>query len=153
MSNNPIVEALKKVLADSYALYLKTQNYHWNVEGPYFKELHELFEEQYKELAEAIDFIAELIRGLDERTPASFSFYNKLKTIKDGNENSSAAEMVSDLAQAQDTIIVTLQNCLEIAQKANDEVVMDTMVNRMIIHRKNKWMLKSTSKGMYTNRA
>ena len=147
-NNHYVAEALKTLLADSYALYLKTQNYHWNVEGPYFTELHKLFEEQYLELADAVDIIAELIRGLTEKAPASFTIYNKMKTVEDGNENASAAEMVADLAQEQDTLMETLQHCFQVAQKANDEVVMDAVVNRMTAHKKNKWMLTSSHKGM-----
>ncbi len=144
MSNQPVVEALTKVLADSQALYLKTQNYHWNVEGPYFKSLHELFEEQYTDLAAAIDEIAELIRGLGEKTPGTWGAYDALRTIKDGDENADAVAMVRDLAEDQGAIGQTLQTALEAAQTAGDEVVIGALVDRMSVHSKNKWMLQSS---------
>tara|TARA_R110000868_G_scaffold218576_2_gene469221 strand:- start:145988 stop:146428 length:441 start_codon:yes stop_codon:yes gene_type:complete len=145
MSNHTVTESLKKVLADSYALYLKTQNYHWNVEGPYFKTLHILFEEQYTDLALAIDEVAELIRGLGDKAPGTWSAYEKLTTIKDGNENASADEMVKSLANDQEEIMKnSLEPALKIAQDAGDEVVAGVLIERLTIHRKNKWMLKSS---------
>ncbi len=144
MSNKPVVETLKKVLADSYALYLKTQNYHWNVEGPHFKSLHELFEEQYTDLATAIDEIAELIRTLGEKAPGTWRAYDGVRTVKDGDENADAATMVQDLADDQDVIRKTLQQALEAAQNAEDEVVIGALVDRMSVHSKNRWMLQSS---------
>jgi starvation-inducible DNA-binding protein len=145
MTNKPVVDALKNVLADNYALYVKTQNYHWNVEGPHFKSLHLLFEEQYTDLATAIDTVAELIRGLGEKAPGSFDAYTKNTAIKAGNENASAEEMVKELASDQITIQKTLQQALEAAQKAGDEVVSGFMIERMTVHRKAAWMLKSSA--------
>ncbi len=144
MTNKPVVEGLKKVLADSYALYVKTQNYHWNVEGPNFKALHLLFEEQYTELATAIDTTAELIRGLGEKAPGTFDSYTKNTTIKPGNENADAGQMVEELGEDQSKISKTLQTTLEVAQKAGDEVVAGFMIERLTIHRKAAWMLKSS---------
>jgi len=144
MSNTLVVETLKKVLADSYALYLKTQNYHWNVEGPNFKTLHLLFEEQYSELALAIDSVAELIRALGEKTPGTWKAYEAITDIKDGDENASAETMVADLAADQDRMQKTLQAALKAAQDNDDEVVIGALVDRMTIHRKNKWMLNSS---------
>ena len=146
MTNKPVVEALKKVLADSYALYLKTQNYHWNVEGPRFRSLHLLFEEQYNDLAGAVDSIAELIRSAGEKAPGTWKAYAELTTIKDGNENASAEQMVKDLAADQAAIQSTLQHALDAAQNAGDEVAADTIIGRMSVHRKNKWMLDSLTK-------
>ena len=144
MANKPVIEGLKNVLADNYALYLKTQNYHWNVEGPNFKGLHSLFEEQYTDLAEAIDTVAELIRGLGEKAPGTFDTYIKRTSIKSGNEDASAQQMIKDLLESQTLIQKTLQQCLEIAQKAGDEVVAGFMIERLTFHRKASWILKSS---------
>ena len=144
MSDKLVVETLKKVLADSYALYLKTQNYHWNVEGPYFKSLHELFELQYTDLAMAIDEIAELIRGLGSKAPGNWNAYDTVRTIKDGDENADASTMVKDLKNDQDVIVKTIQQALEAAQNAGDEVIIGALVERMTVHRKNGWMLQSS---------
>lgn len=145
MSNKPVVEALKHVLADSYVLYLKTQNYHWNVTGPQFRSLHLMFEEQYTDLASAIDEIAETIRALGEKAPGTFDAYSKLSHIKAGNENADAATMVKELAQDQAAISKSLQTMLEAAEKAEDEATVDLAVQRLAVHRKNKWMLESTA--------
>ena len=144
MANKPLIEALKNILADNYALYLKTQNYHWNVEGPNFNVLHLLFEEQYRALAEAIDTAAELIRGLGEKAPGTFDSYVKRTCIKSGNENASAEEMVKELAEDQVLIQKTLQHCLELAQKVGDEVVGGFTIERLTFHRKASWKLKSS---------
>ncbi len=143
MSNKPVVEALKCVLADNYSLYLKTQNYHWNVEGPQFPSLHALFMAQYTDLAIAIDDAAELIRGHGEKAPGTFAAFSK-SNIKPGNENATATQMVKDLAKDQEIISKTLEKALAIAQKANDEVVADYMIQRLTVHRKAAWMLKSS---------
>lgn len=144
MSNKPVVEALKTVLADNYALYLKTQNYHWNVEGPQFSSLHTMFEAQYTDLATAIDTVAELIRALGEKAPGTFDAYAKVTSIEPGNENASATEMVKELANDNATIQKTLQSALEVAQKAGDEVAADYTIERLTVHRKAHWMLKSS---------
>ncbi len=136
--------ALKTVLANSYALYLKTQNYHWNVTGPNFKALHSLFEDQYNDLATAIDEIAELIRGLGEKAPGTWKAYEAITHIKDGDENLSANDMVNDLMNDQDIIQKSLEEAIKEAEKNNDEVVIGALVERMTVHRKNKWMLKSS---------
>tara|TARA_R110001592_G_scaffold29350_5_gene106527 strand:- start:480 stop:920 length:441 start_codon:yes stop_codon:yes gene_type:complete len=144
MSNKPTAHALKIVLADSYALYLKTHNYHWNVEGANFRALHLMFEGQYTDLAIAVDDIAERIRALGEKAPGTFSAFSKLSSIKEGDENASAASMIKELANSQDTIIGSLKNALDVAQKANDEVTAGLLIDRMGVHEKAAWMLKST---------
>ena len=144
MSNKPTAHALKIVLADSYALYLKTHNYHWNVEGANFRALHLMFEEQYTDLAIAVDDIAERIRALGEKAPGTFSAFSKLSSIKEGDENASAASMIKELANSQDTIIGSLKNALDVAQKVNDEVTAGLLIDRMGVHEKAAWMLKST---------
>lgn len=145
MSDKLVVDSLKKVLADSYALYLKTQNYHWNVKGPHFNSLHTLFEGQYQDLAVAIDEIAELIRALGEKAPGTWKEYEALTVIKDGNSALDANEMVLDLAKGQDEIVKSsIQKAFDAATEKGDDVVVDAMVGRMTVHRKNKWMLNSS---------
>ncbi len=141
---NTLVTKLKTLLADNYALYLKTQNYHWNVEGTNFKELHSMFEEQYTDLAKAIDTIAELIRGLGEKAPGTFNFYIEMTSIKPGNENASSQQMIKELLEDQILIQKTLQQCLEVSEKARDEVVIGFIIERLTFHRKTSWMLKSS---------
>lgn len=139
-----LANALELVLADTYALFLKTQNYHWNVEGCCFKENHELFEKHYDDLFEAIDVCAELIRGLGVKVDGTFSNFSKICTIKDGNMHLSSNEMLEDLANDQHVIEKTLKKALEAAKKADDEVVAGFIADRMTVHRKNAWFLKSS---------
>ncbi len=141
MSNTPVVEALKHVLAESYALYLKTQNYHWNVTGPQFKSLHELFEEQYTDLAAAIDEIAERIRALGQKAPGGFAAYQSLASIKDGDENAAAEQMVAELKADNQAIVAVLKTALEKADQQGDEATVDAMVQRIATHEKAAWML------------
>ena len=135
---------MKHVLADSYALYLKTQNYHWNVEGPRFNTLHALFETQYTDLAMAIDEIAEHIRGLGAKAPGTWKKYEDLSSITEGDETLSADAMLQDLANDQDKIATTLNKALKVAQNEDDEVISDALIGRLTVHRKNKWMLESS---------
>ena len=146
MSNQPVIEVLKDTLADSYALYLKTQNYHWNVEGAQFKEIHELLEEHYTELATAIDEIAELIRTLGAKAPGTWKAYEKLTKIEDGDESADSKAMLTHLANDQQLIIETLLKGIQIAQKAGDEIVAGALTDRAAVHRKNFWMLSSMLK-------
>jgi len=146
MSNQPVIDGMKKVLADNFALYLKTQNYHWNVEGPMFRALHEMFEEQYTDLAEANDDIAEIIRALGEKAPGTFEYYAKATSIKPGNENASAKDMAKELADDQVLIAESLTEALKAAQDAEDEVVAGYIADRLTAHRKTKWMLDSMAK-------
>jgi starvation-inducible DNA-binding protein len=144
MSNKPVTEALKTVLADSYTLYLKTQFFHWNVTGPHFRSLHLLFEEQYTDLQTAVDDIAERIRTLGEVAPGSFKAYGKLSGITEAESVPAAADMVKALAGDQDVILASLQKALEAAQKAGDEATIGMVTDRITIHEKNRWMLKSS---------
>lgn len=139
-----VAEALKSVLADSYALYLKTQNYHWNVTGPNFQSLHLLFEGQYTDLAAAIDAIAERIRALGQKAPGSMKAYDNSRTIADGDENAPAGQMVKELAEDQGIITKTLTTALKAAQEAGDEVTIGLLVERLTVHEKNGWMLRSS---------
>lgn len=138
------VEKLEKALADSYTLYLKTQNYHWNIEGPQFGVLHAMFQEQYEDLAEAIDDIAENIRMLGEKSIGSMASFSKIASMPEAKEGANATEMLEDLSQSQVVMIETLQEAFDAAEEAGDEVVMDFLIQRMTTHRKNKWMLKSS---------
>ncbi len=144
MSNKPVAEKLRYVLADTYSLYLKTQSYHWNVEGGNFSQLHAMFQDQYTDLATAIDDTAEHIRALGEKVSAGFERFKKITIIKDGDETLCSAAMVEDLASDQEKITETLQATFDIAEKSKDQVVMDFMIQRMAVHRKNKWMLESS---------
>ncbi len=144
MSNNLLIDSLKRLLADSYVLYLKTQNYHWNVTGSNFKSLHDLFQIQYEDLAIAIDDIAERIRSLGEYAPGSFSEYNDLASIKEVVENKSSGDMLRDLSSDQTKIIDSLKSVLKAAQNVDDEVTIGLVTDRMSVHEKNKWMLESS---------
>lgn len=136
-----VVQALSVLLADSYGLYLKTQNYHWNVTGPMFQSLHTLFQTQYEELTLIIDEIAERIRALGAKAPGSYSAFAKLGSIKEENGNPSAAEMIENLAADQNLLIATSQALLEAAQAAGDEATADLAIGRITLHEKNRWML------------
>jgi len=143
--SNSLVSKLKVVLADSYTLYLKTQNFHWNVTGPSFQSLHNLFEEQYNDLFEANDEIAERIRTLGEAAPGSFEQFLGLKTIDEAPATPPAANaMVQELAQDQDRIVATLTAALKEAQANDDEATIGLLVDRITTHEKNGWMLKSS---------
>lgn len=142
---NNVAKELGILLADSYVLYLKTQNFHWNVTGPHFASLHALFEEQYTDLATAVDDIAERIRSLGFAAPASFKAYEKLATIADAPEAVlTADEMVEALAQDQTLIGKTLNAVLKLAQEAEDEVTIGLVIDRLTVHEKNAWMLNSS---------
>ena len=143
MSQSSLVEVLKTILADQYALYLMTQNYHWNVVGSQFAMLHGLFEGQYRDLAEAIDTTAELIRGLGSKTPATLEGYAKATRIKPGNEEASAEQMLKDLLSDQDLMQKNLKAVIEVAAAVSDDVVVDFMIQRLTVHRKTAWMLQS----------
>lgn len=138
-----VITALERILADSYALYFKTQNYHWNVVGPEFKSLHLLFEEQYQDLAAAIDEIAERIRMLGAKVPSIIDIV-KLSSVKGANINFNFTEMVKDLAHDQQIIKDTLYEGLKVSQNAGDESTSDVIIDRIKIHEKNKWMLDSS---------
>lgn len=136
--------ALKHVLADSYSLYLKTQNYHWHVKGPQFASLHGLFEEHYTELATAIDEIAERIITLGEQAPATFSELAKLSTIKEGDSNLSANDMLKDLIDSHTILLTHLTKALDTASKNNDAGSEGLLGDRIASHQKASWMLKAS---------
>jgi len=138
-----IATGLSRLLADSYTLYLKTHNYHWNVTGPQFNTLHQMFEGQYTELATAVDEIAERIRALGVRAPGSYSEFASLTSISEGTGDESAEEMIRQLAVGQETIVRTARESFPAADEANDEPTADLLTQRMQIHEKNAWMLRS----------
>lgn len=136
-----IASTLSVLLADTYALYLKTQNYHWHVKGPQFKSLHELFEMQYLELADAVDEVAERLLILGYHAPATFKDYERLKTIKDGNSHLNANQMVSELANDHGTLVRDLNQTMSLAQKMKDEGTVNLLASRLSAHEKARWML------------
>lgn len=138
-----IAEGLSRLLADTYTLYLKTHNFHWNVEGPMFNTLHLMFEQQYTELALAVDQIAERIRALGVPAPGSYSAYAKLATVKEANDVPSAEEMIRELARDQETVVRTARAVFPLAEKANDEPTADLLTQRMQVHEKTAWMLRA----------
>lgn len=138
-----IAKGLSKVLADSYMVYLKTHNYHWNVTGEHFNSLHVQFEVQYTELATAIDEIAERIRSLGYRAPGSFREYAELTAIKEDTDQPKAMEMVRRLAVDNETILRTAREALPACQQADDEATIDLLTQRLHVHSKTAWMLRS----------
>ncbi len=135
--------SLNKLLADSYLLYLKTQNYHWNVTGKMFQSLHLLFEEQYTEQAKAIDMIAERIRALGEFAPGSFAAFSKVSSIKEESAIPSAEEMIHNLVHGNEAVVTTAREIVSLADGCEDDVTSDLMIERMQVHEKNAWMLRS----------
>ena len=138
-----IAAGLSNLLADSYTLYLKTHNYHWNVTGPQFNTLHQMFEQQYTELAAAVDEIAERIRALGVRAPGSYREYAALTRVEEGSGDESADEMIRQLAIGQETVVRTAREAFPAADEAHDEPTADLLTQRMQIHEKNAWMLRS----------
>jgi starvation-inducible DNA-binding protein len=138
-----IADGLSRLLADTYTLYLKTHNFHWNVEGPMFNTLHLMFEQQYTELALAVDQIAERIRALGVPAPGSYSAYAKLATVKEANDVPSAEQMIRELARDQETVVRTARSVFPLAEKANDEPTADLLTQRMQVHEKTAWMLRA----------
>lgn len=138
-----VTKGLSKLLADSYMLYLKTHNFHWNVTGPHFTALHELFESHYTELAGAVDEIAERIRALGEFAPGSFEQFAKLTTITEETGNPPATEMIQQLITAQEEVIRTARHMMAMTEEAKDAPTVDLLTRRMQEHEKNSWMLRS----------
>ena len=139
-----IADGLSKVLADTYMLYLKTHNYHWNVTGEHFHSLHEQFEEQYVELAEAVDEIAERIRSLGYRSPGSFLEFQELTSIEEDTDHSiKAMEMVRRLALDNEAVLRTARQVVPACDEAGDEATLDLLTQRLNVHSKTAWMLRS----------
>lgn len=142
-NHKAIADELSKVLADSYILYLKTHNYHWNVTGELFHSLHEQFEHQYTELADAIDEIAERIRALGYRAPGTFKEFHQLTSIEEDTEEPEALEMVRRLALGNEQVLRTAREALKPANEAEDEATIDLLTERLKVHSKTAWMLRS----------
>lgn len=139
-----IAEGLKELLADTYTLYLQTHNFHWNVTGPQFRELHLMFEEQYNELALAVDLVAERIRTLGVYAPGTYKALSSMSNIKETEEIPAAEAMVVLLTKAHEQVVKTCRKVLKVAQKANDESTASLVSDRMVLHEKTAWMLRST---------
>src|SRR5262245_39585596 len=138
-----IAEGLSRLLADSYTLYLKTHNYHWNVTGPQFNTLHLMFEGQYTELALAVDAIAERIRTLGVPAPGSYRSYSKLTKIAEEDGVPSAEDMLKNLVAGQEQVVRTAREVFTLADEANDQPTADLLTQRMQMHEKTAWMLRS----------
>ncbi|MCG8393865.1 MAG: DNA starvation/stationary phase protection protein [Pseudomonadales bacterium] len=141
--NQAVAEELGKLLAESYTLYLKTHKYHWNVTGPMFHSLHLLFEEQYTELATAVDTIAERIRALGWKAPGSYSEFAKLSTVKDAVGDPDASDMIRELAEDHRTVAERANKVLKLAGEHEDEGSATVASDRIEIHEKAAWMLSA----------
>ena len=142
-----IAEGLAHLLADNYTLYLKTHNFHWNVTGPMFNTLHLMFETQYNELWLANDLIAERIRSLGIPSPGTYAEFVKLASIKETPGQPKAEEMVRLLVEGNEAVVRTARKIFPVVDKANDEPTADLLTQRMQIHEKNAWMLRSLLEG------
>jgi starvation-inducible DNA-binding protein len=138
-----IAEGLSRLLADSYTLYLKTHNFHWNVTGPMFQTLHLMFETQYNELALAVDLIAERIRALGFPAPGTYAEFSELSSIKEERGIPSATNMIKLMIEGQEAVIRTARSIFPVIEKNNDEPTADLLTQRMQIHEKTAWMLRS----------
>ncbi len=136
-------DALSRLLADSYVLYLKTHNFHWNVKGPMFTTLHTLFMTQYTELSLAVDEIAERIRALGAVAPGSFSAYAKLAQVQEAEGVPKATDMIRELAADQAKVTAAAKKVVEMAGAAGDDATADLGIQRIQVHEKNAWMLES----------
>lgn len=138
-----IVEGLSRLLADSYTLYLKTHNFHWNVTGPMFQTLHLMFETQYTELALAVDLIAERIRALGMPAPGTYQEFSNLTSIKESSGVPNAKEMIHQLVAGQEAVVKTARSIFPLVEAAHDEATADLLTQRMQLHEKTAWMLRS----------
>ncbi|MCY1272587.1 hypothetical protein D9M68_267050 [compost metagenome] len=138
-----IAEGLSRLLADTYTLYLKTHNFHWNVTGPMFNTLHLMFEGQYNELALAVDSIAERIRALGFPAPGTYAAYARLSSIKEEEGVPEAKEMIRQLVQGQEAVVRTARSIFPLIDKVSDEPTADLLTQRMQVHEKTAWMLRS----------
>jgi starvation-inducible DNA-binding protein len=138
-----IAQGLSKLLADTYTLYLKTHNFHWNVTGPMFQTLHLMFETQYTELALAVDLIAERIRSLGIYAPGTYKQFAALSSIKEEDGVPKAQDMIRLLVEGQEAVVRTARSLYEVVEKANDEATADLLTQRIQLHEKTAWMLRS----------
>ena len=145
-SKTQVAESLREVLANTYVLYFKTHSYHWNVEGSLFKPAHELFEEQYTEMWEAMDALAERLRALDVYAPINTEDMTKSASLAPATGTPDAISMVKELAEDNTKTAGTILRAIEVAQESGDEVTTDMLIGRATIHEKNAWMLRATAK-------
>ncbi len=138
-----IAEGLSRLLADTYTLYLQTHYFHWNVTGPMFQTLHLMFETQYNELALAVDLIAERIRALGVKAPGTYQAFARLSSIEEVQEAPHAQEMILRLVQGQETVVRTARSLFPVVDQANDEATADLLTQRIQLHEKTAWMLRS----------
>jgi len=138
-----IAQGLSRLLADTYTLYLKTHNFHWNVTGPMFQTLHLMFEQQYNELSLAVDQIAERIRALGFFAPGSYREFSQLSSIKDEAAIPDAREMIRLMVEGQEAVIRTARSVFPAVDRVNDEPTADILTQRMQVHEKTAWMLRS----------
>lgn len=138
-----IVDGLSHLPADTYVLYLKTHNFHWNVSGPMFRTLHLMFEEQYNELALAVDSIAERIRVLGFPAPGTYTTYARLSSIKEEEDVPKAEDMIRSLVQGQEAVVRTARSLFPLLGKVSDEPAADLLTQRMQVHERTAWMLRS----------
>ena len=138
-----IAQGLSHLLADTYTLYLKTHNFHWNVTGPMFQTLHLMFETQYNELALAVDLIAERIRALGVPAPGTYREFAALSSIKESKGVPSATQMIRELVAGQEAVARTARSVFPLVEKVSDEPSADLLTQRMQLHEKNAWMLRS----------
>ncbi|MGZ8765688.1 MAG: Dps family protein [Acidimicrobiia bacterium] len=138
-----IAEGLSRLLADTYTLYLKTHNYHWNVTGPMFQTLHLMFETQYNELALAVDLIAERIRSLGAPAPGSYREFTRMSSVPEDDDHPDATEMIRRLVAGQETVARTARSVFPLVEEAHDEATADLLTQRLQVHEKTAWMLRS----------
>lgn len=138
---------LSKVLAESFAVYIKTHGYHWNVRGPEFFSLHTLLEQQYREMWAALDVVAERIRALGEYAPQGPSAFANLTSISEGKPETEAMEMLKELMGDHETLIATARAAIEVSDAAGDEATTDLLTQRLAAHEKAAWMLRATLGG------
>lgn len=138
-----IAQGLSKLLADTYTLYLKTHNFHWNVTGPMFRTLHLMFEEQYTELALAVDLIAERIRSVGFPAPGTYQEFAQLSSINEEVGVLSAEEMIRKLVEGQEAVVCTARSLFQLLERTHDEPTADLLTQRMQVHEKTAWMLRS----------
>jgi starvation-inducible DNA-binding protein len=138
-------DALKKLLADTYTLYLKTHGYHWNVEGPHFQQLHALFMQQYTEMWTAVDELAERIRALGKFAPASYSEMAALSSIKEEKGQPDWRDMVTNLARGHEEVAKSAREVLRVAEEIGDDATADVVTPRITLHEKTAWMLRATA--------
>ena len=137
-------DSLARLLADSYTLYLKTHNFHWNVTGALFQSLHLTFETQYIELAEAVDLIAERIRALGFPVHATYHDFAKLTSVKESEGMPLAQAMVRELVESHEVVIKTAREACQVAEQANDQATLELLAARLCVHEKAAWMLRSS---------